>query len=150
MSELVISIAVNVALGLLLLALLTWKRPDDGERLAGEHEALEIFRTRYPEAEGVVTVASDGRGALIVLHPGPAVGLIQRQGRRWNVCMLQSGQLTAVRSQDERVDLRLADFGWPRARIRIGDAVARAAWLARLTALARPNSGPSRTDLGHA
>jgi hypothetical protein len=140
MNELAISIVVNVALGLLLLALLCWKRSPDTARLAGPVEAVDIFLRQIAAAAGDVTVAADGRAALIDLNGDGRVGLLQRHGRRWNARALAAGEVRSAQfgDEDERADtieLRLADFGWPRAQIRIEDFAERTRWLRRLQAL---------------
>ncbi|MGA9366591.1 MAG: hypothetical protein WBV35_03970, partial [Steroidobacteraceae bacterium] len=83
MSELAISIAANVALGLVLLALLFWQRAAPGVRLRDASEAIHLFRELLPEAEGTATLASDGRTALIELVHGYGIGVLQLQGKRW-------------------------------------------------------------------
>jgi hypothetical protein len=138
MSELAISIAVNCMLGVILLALLIWKRTPDTVRLSEPDEAMEQFKRYFPEAVGAATVADDRRSALIDLKCGGAVGILQRQGRRWNALTLESGQLSSVElGRNEIIQLKFADFGWPRAQIRIADADARALWIGRLKAQMR-------------
>lgn len=151
MSELVISILVNVVLGIVLLALLYRKRASDTARLAGADEAMNIFGLHFPDALGCATVAADQRGALIDLHGGAGVGLLLRQGRRWNARLLAPGDVAAVElDQEAAVNLRFVDFGWPRARIRIADADACAMWLARLESLTAQSSSRHRADPRHA
>jgi len=136
MSELAISIAVNVFLGIALLAILRWKQFGDAARLGGAEEAIELFSQRFAAAAGEATVADDGRSALIDLDSGGCVGLLQRHGRRWNARTLAPGEVSSVElNETATIDLTFADFGWPHARIRIDDADARARWLHRLQAL---------------
>jgi hypothetical protein len=133
MSELVISIAVNCLLGVILLALLNWKRTPDTVRLAGPGEAMAEFERCFPGAVGVATVADDRRSALIDLKCGSGIGLLQRQGRRWNALMLDSVQLASVElGRNETIHLKFADFGWPRAHIPIAHADTRDLWIGRL------------------
>ena len=141
MSELLIPIAVNLALGVILLALLYRQRTRDTVRLTLATEAMDIFRMHFPDALGAATLAADGRGALIDLQRG-GTGLLQRHGRRWNARLLAPGELSSVRrSGGDAIELKFADFGWPRARLCLADADARAMWLSRLTSL---------SDLRHA
>ncbi len=142
MAELAISIAVNLLLGIVLAAMLYRRRADDVGLLGGAGEAMDVFRSRYPDIEGAATVSADRRAALIELPQDAHIGLVQRQGRRWNTRLLAPGEVRSVRqSLPDALDLELADFGWPRARIRIADPEARAAWMARLGA--RGAGGPS-------
>ncbi len=134
MNELVISIAVNILLGLILFAVLYWKNGADGARPAGIDEAMRDFVQHHPGAVAQTTVADDRRGALIDLQQG-GVGLVQRHGRRWNARTLSSGEVSRVELDGVTINLRFADFGWPRAQIRIADAEARAQWLGRLRSL---------------
>jgi hypothetical protein len=138
--ELVIAIVANLVIGVLLLALFAWYRTPDAVRISGPAEALTIFRGHFPEAAGMVTVASDGLAALIALQQGSGFGLVHRHGRRWNVRAVQSEDLHSVMADNETITLSLADFGWPRTRIRIVDQDARGAWLSRLHALAEEGS----------
>jgi hypothetical protein len=149
--ELVISIAVNAVLGVVLLGLLYWKGTRDSVRLVGPDEAIAAFKRHYPDAQGSATLAADGRSALIDLHPEGGIGLLQRQGRRWNARVLLSREISAVRvGPDGALEIAFADFGWPRARIALADPQTRARWLARLNALTvQPPASPSR-DLRHA
>ena len=136
MSELAISIAINVVLGVALLAILRFKRVGDTVRLAGAAEAVELFSQRFPAVPGDATVADDGRSALIDLDPGGRVGLLQRHGRRWNARALEPGEVASVEIKETAIiKLEFADFGWPHAQIRIDDADARTRWLHRLQAL---------------
>lgn len=148
--ELVLSIAVNVVLGVLLLALLYSKRTIDNARLSGPDEAMALFRRHFPDAMGTAEVAADRRSALIDLKDGAHIGLLQRHGRRWNARVLVAREVSSVRL-DRRgaITLALADFGWPRAHITIADADARARWLARLNSLTA-GTAPRNTDLHHA
>ncbi|MGO9512905.1 MAG: hypothetical protein ACLP2F_04580 [Steroidobacteraceae bacterium] len=141
MTELAISIAVNIVLGVVLLALLYWKRTGDAVRLAGAGEAMDLFAMHFPGAVGEATVAADHRSALIDLQRGSGVGLLQRQGRRWNARTLAPGEVSSVEADsDGTIELRFADFGWPRAQLRIADANARALWLERLNSLKEQRS----------
>jgi hypothetical protein len=135
MNDLAISIAVNVVLGVALLAILRWKQPGDTVRLDGASEAIEIFAQRFPVA-GEATLAHDGRSALIDLDSAGCVGLLQRHGRRWNARTLGRGEVASAELVEATViKLTFADFGWPHAQIRIDDADTREAWLRRLQAL---------------
>jgi len=134
--ELIISIAVNVALGMILLALLLWRTTRDETRVAGAEEALALFRQPFPDAMGLATVCTGGRAALIELRPGPGIGLLQRQGRRWNARILRPGDCSLVRRRsDRKLALELADFGWPRAELEFADAGALEKWESRLRSL---------------
>jgi hypothetical protein len=135
--ELAIAIAANVVLGAVLLGLFLWRGSADGARLAGPSEALGVFRTHFPDATvEAATVGSDARTALIALRHDPAVGLIQRHGRRWNVRVLQAEDLRSVRIvRGDTLRLELVDFAWPRVEVRIEEADARAHWQARLADL---------------
>lgn len=136
--ELVIAIALNVALGLVLLALL-WSRRHDAGRLSSEAEAEALFRAQFPDAAGVATLSADGRGALIQLPRG--IGVLVRAGRRWNARLIMPRELThAQQDSAGAISLTFADFGWPRARLPIADADVRAAWLARLRTLEAPHA----------
>jgi hypothetical protein len=146
--ELVLAIAVNVVLGILLLALLYWKHTNDNVRLSSAEEALELFRAQFRDAIGKATVSADRRCALIELENG--IGVLERHGRRWNARLLVSRELASVRlGRDGCLRLRFADFGWPQARFVASDPDVRAQWLARLHALTARATAATR-DLGHA
>ena len=75
------------------------------------------------------------RESLPALKDG--IGLLHRHGRRWNSRKLVPGELSGVAvTGGDTITLALADFGWPRAHIRMDDPDARSAWLARLGAFA--------------
>jgi hypothetical protein len=136
--ELVISIALNLALGLVLLALL-WSRRHDARRLSNEAEAEALFRAHFPAAAGVATLSADGRGALIELPRG--IGVLVRAGRRWNARLIMPRELVhAQQDSSDAISLTFADFGWPRVRLSIADADVRAGWLARLQTLRKPHA----------
>ena len=138
-------IAVNALLGVLLWALLRQRRADE-PRLSGEEEALALFRRRYPVAAGRATLSAEAQGALIELQDG-RIGLLQRHGRRWNARMLEARDVSACTlGPDDSLQLQLADFGWPRARLRLAEPATRAAWAARLAAQSRAaQPGPRAT-----
>ncbi len=139
--ELAVAIAVNVLLGLLLYALHRWVRTADTARLDGAGQALALFHQRMAGLGGDATLIDDGRGALIAT-PGGGVGLLQRHGSRWNARLLTAGDLAGVEAEpDGGVTLRLADFGWPRARLRFADSATHAAWMTRLESLMPGNRG---------
>jgi hypothetical protein len=151
MTELALSIGVNLVLGIFLFALLYRKRAGDEVRLSGPSEAVDIFQQYFPDAVGTATVATDRRSALIDLQRGAGIGLLQRHGRRWNARVLAPGELSSVRVVgDDAVHIKFSDFGWPRACIHIADADARAKWLGRLNSLMAPASSRQRADLRHA
>jgi hypothetical protein len=151
MSELVISIVANVALGLVLLALLFRQRADPGARLRDASEAIRVFRELLPETEGsAATLGNDGRTALIELVYGHGIGVLQLQGKRWVARVLAPQDLASVRlTSDDALLLRFADFAWPRVLVRIVDEGACSQWLQRLQAL-RVSSTPARSELRHA
>lgn len=148
--ELAISIAANVALGIILLALLHWRNAGDDVRLAGAADAMDIFQRHFPDAaRGSATLTADERGALIDLRMG--VGILQRHGRRWNARLLKSGELCSVQlDRDGAINLAFADFGWPRSRFLIADADARARWMNRLEELRKTPPAPHHGDAHHA
>jgi hypothetical protein len=135
MAELAISIAVNIGLGVLLLALLYRKRADDRVRLTGQEDAMRVFRLYFPDARGAATVSSDGRGALIELHGVHGrFGLLERRGHRWNARVLAGAEVSSLRFRaPETLQIGIADFGWPRAQLRMSGAD-RARWMAWLGA----------------
>jgi hypothetical protein len=135
--ELAIAIAANAVLGVVLLGLFLWRGKADGARLAGPAEALGLFRTHCPDAAvDTATVSADACSALIALRHDPAVGLVQRHGRRWNVRTLQAQDLRSVAVvRGNTLRLELADFAWPRVDVRLEDADERAHWQARLADL---------------
>ena len=136
MRELAISIGVNVVLGGILLVLLRWRHLGDTVPLEGPAAAMSLFKTYFPEAVGEATLSDDRRSALIDLQRGGGIGLLQRQGRRWNARTLMPGEVSSVAlAGDGTVKLKFADFGWPRAQLRITDADARAFWMGRLSSL---------------
>lgn len=146
MSELAISIIVNVILGVVLFAILRRHSGADTVRLSGPAEAMAVFRDFFPDAGGASTVSDDRRIALIDLGELAGVGLLQRQGRRWNARILSSGEVTSAEPcGGDGILVRLRDFGWPRACIRIGDAAVRTKWLARLRMLG-PDAAPRRSE----
>jgi len=148
MSELLFPIAVNVVLGIGLLGLFIWRRPAGQAQLTAD-EALGLFRRQYPDASGTVTVAADSRTALIELQPG--IGLLQRQGRRWVSRALERNQIASVRQRaDGAIQIAFADFGWPRALVRLEDPQLRASWLQQFERLAAPLAGAAGADRHHA
>jgi hypothetical protein len=149
MSELMLPIAVNLALGVMLLGLFLWRRRPAGVTALTADEALALFRLQYPEAGGAVTLADDRCCALIELEPG--IGLLQRQGRRWVARVLKKSEVASVRlRKDGAIQVGFADFGWPRALVRLDDPNVRASWLERLERLAAPDPNPSDADWHHA
>jgi hypothetical protein len=150
MKEMAFSIAINVVLGILLLALLYRKRTADHVRLSGPSQAMDLFRSYYPDVVGAATVADDRRGALIDLQRGAGIGLLQRQGRRWNARVLAAGEVSSVQvTAGHAVEVRFPDFAWPRASIRIADPEVRALWVGRLDSLT-PKGSRHPPDLRHA
>jgi hypothetical protein len=148
MKELLFPIGANLVLGVILLALLVWKRRPDTVRLLSDAEALAEFQRHFPEATGTATVSADGLAALIETATGP--GLLLRHGRRWNARMLAAQELAAVRTPDDAtLELRFADFGWPRARLRFSDRDAMSRCRARLETLVHSRTAAA-TDLRHA
>ena len=148
MKELLFPIGVNLVLGVILLALLVWKRRPDAVRLLSDTDALVEFQRHFPEATGTATVSADGLAALIETAAGP--GLLVRHARRWNVRMLAAQELAGVRTPDDAtLELRFADFGWPRARLRFSDRDAMSRCRARLETLVHSRTA-SATDLRHA
>ncbi len=135
MNALTISIVANIVLGLVLLGVLYRKRGGDPDRLTGPEQALARYRTRYPAASGRADLATDGRAALLELTDG-SVGLVERCGRRWNVRTLEPREILGVdRARDGAITIRLADFGWPRARVLLSDPDTCRDWTERLGAL---------------
>ncbi|MDE2293911.1 MAG: hypothetical protein KGL36_00485 [Gammaproteobacteria bacterium] len=135
MSVLAISIGSNLVLGIVLFGLLYRRRGTDQARLADTGDALRHYRSLDPAARGRAILASDGRAAFVELDGGD-LGLVERRGRRWAARALETNELTGVdASGDGTITLRFADFGWPRARVRIEDPVLRRRWLDRLGAL---------------
>jgi hypothetical protein len=136
--ELAIAIAANLMLGVLLLGLFLWRGTVDGVRLAGPAEARDLFRVHFPDAVvDTATLGSDARAALLALRHDPAIGLIQRHGRRWNVRALQAEDLrSAAVVRGDTLRVQLADFAWPRVDVRLEDADVRARWQARFADLA--------------
>jgi len=150
MSNLALAIAVNLLLGAVLLALLVRLRGRDAVRLVAAAEALAQLRIHYPDAAGAVTLAADGRGALIELGGG-TVGLLERRGGRWNARLLVAGDVAAVETDGENgLSLRFADFSWPRARLRLAGGDPLAFWTARLEALRGAVASRGGTDPHHA
>jgi len=142
--ELILPIAVNVVLGLALLALFSWVRWHEPSGLGSSEEALRIFREQFPEASGTVSVSADGRSALLALPQSPQVLLLHRNGRRWNARELSAGDLRSVKARGDALVLSFSDFGWGRIQLRLSDEAAREEWLARLAALAiRSPSAPA-------
>ena len=148
MKELLFPIGANLVLGVILLALLVWKRRPDTVRFLSDADALAEFQRHFPEATGTATVSADGLAALIETATGP--GLLLRHARRWNARMLAAQDLADVRTPDDAtLELRFADFGWPRARLRFSDRDAMSRCRARLETLVRSRTAPA-TDLRHA
>jgi len=148
MKELLFPIGANLVLGVILLALLVWKRRPDTVRLLSDADALAEFQRHFPEATGTATVSADGLAALIETATGP--GLLLRHARRWNARKLAAQELADVRTPDDAtLELRFADFGWPRARLRFSDRDAMSRCRARLETLVRSRTAPA-TDLRHA
>jgi hypothetical protein len=141
MSGLAIAIAANVLLGLVLLGVLFRRRIADAERLTEPAQALEQYRTLHPTAGGSVSIAVDGRAALLELVDG-TVGLIERRGRRWSVRSVEQSELAGVDGEgDDVIAIRFADFGWPRSRVRLSDPVLRQHWIERLALMQHVNQG---------
>ena len=148
MKELLFPIGANLVLGIILLALLVWKRRPDTVRLLSDADALAEFQRHFPEATGTATVSADGLAALIETATGP--GLLLRHARRWNARMLAAPELAAVRTPDDAtLELRFVDFGWPRARLRFSDRDTMSRCRARLETLVRFRTAPA-ADLRHA
>jgi hypothetical protein len=144
-----LAIVVNLVLGVVLLGLLALRSRPDTVILGAPDEAMTLFRRSFPDAVGRATLASDGRGALIELDAGGGLGLLLRNGRRWNARLLSARDLASVRSASQILEIRFKDFAWPRARLRFDDAAARAAWSARIEELLAP-PGASRREMRHA
>lgn len=135
MDALTVSIAANIVLGLVLLGVLYSRRGSDSDRLTGPEQALARYRVRYLTASGRVSLAADGRAALLELTDG-SVGLVERCGRRWSVRVLEPREIVGVdRASDGAITLRLADFGWPRARVQLSDPDICRSWMERLGAM---------------
>jgi len=152
-TELMISLGVNVVLGLVVVLLvIAYRRRFRHElRLANRAAALEAFRAQFPDARGTATVMSDGQAALLTLDEGGEIALVQRHGDRWIARMLSPGAISAADGHQEGViRLKFADYGWPGTQLLIADNDERTAWLARLQALKAPSSASARTDLSHA
>lgn len=145
-----LAIVLNVILGVVMLGLLWWRRSPDTVRLASPEEALEVFRQHFPDTRGRATLSSDGCGALLELEP-EGLGLLVRDGRRWNARLLTPRAVSKMRLIGEsRIEIRFTDFAWPRAQLRIDDPGVRATWAARLEGmLLKPKAEP-RSDLRHA
>lgn len=133
--ELIVPIAVNLLLGLALLALFAWVRWREPPGLGSSEDALRIFREQHPEASGTASLSTDGRSALLAFPQGPQVGLLYRNGRRWNARELSPGDLRNVQARGDAIVLSFTDFGWGRIQLRLADAAAQEEWLARLAAL---------------
>lgn len=141
MSGLAIAIAANVLLGLVLLGVLFRRRTADAERLTEPAQALEQYRLLHPRAGGSVSIAVDGRAALLELADG-TVGLIERRGRRWSVRSVEPAELAGVEGKgDDVIAIRFADFGWPRSRLRLADPALRQHWIERLAVMQQVNKG---------
>jgi hypothetical protein len=148
MKELLFPIGANLVLGVVLLALLVWRRVPDPVRLLSDADALAEFQRHFPEAAGTATLCADGLAAIIETATGP--GLLLRHARRWNARMIAPQELAAVHnSDDETLELRFADFGWPRARLRFSDRDAMLRCRTRLETLVRSGITPA-ADLRHA
>ena len=134
---LAISIGANLTLGGVLLGMLYGRRGVDAARLTDPEQALAQFRSLDPAARGHATLASDGRAALIELDDG-TFGLVERRGRRWAARTLDPRELVGCDAAGEgTIHLRFADFGWPRACVRLEDPATRERWLGRLGARRR-------------
>ncbi len=134
--ELAIAIAANILLGLILLGSFAVLRRHHVAVLDGPEQALRVYTEQFPDTGGAAIVSDDRTTALIALHHRVDIGLVQRHGRRWNAREIRPKDLASVRLVgDDTIRLSLADFGWPRAPIRIQDRATRAMWLARLDAL---------------
>jgi len=130
------SILVNVALGLVLVLAVRRDRAAAEARLDGPDAALRHFAEVFPDAAGNALVGDGGNAALITLSGDVGVGLVERHGHRWNVRLIEHGQIRAlVADPDGTLHVRLTDFAWPAARIRISDDAARNEWLGRLQGL---------------
>jgi hypothetical protein len=140
MLELLVAIGVNVLVGALtaLLIYFLWARKRRDPSLSDASAALHLFQRQFPDSDGVATLTSDRRNALIDLGDDAGVGLLQGYGQRWNARILHPGDVAAVRTvKEETLQLRFTDYGSPRASLLFVDADERAAWLVRLQALIR-------------
>jgi hypothetical protein len=139
MLELTLAIGANLlvgALAALLIVRFAHRRARE-PRLADPGAAMDHFRDRFPEASGRATLTDDARNALIELHDGPGIGLLQGHGVRWNARILKPGDLASVRiCGDSTLRVTFIDYGGPRASLRLADPEERSAWLARLRDLA--------------
>lgn len=148
MDALLISILANVVLGLVLFGVLSRRRGRDADCLTEPAQALALYRMRFPTATGRVSLATDGRAALLELDDG-GVGLIERCGRRWNARALEAREIAGVeRARDGAITVRFADFGWPRARVQLSDPGICQGWMERLGAL-RETASPGRARKAH-
>lgn len=148
MDALAISILANFVLGIILFGVLYRKRRRDSDRLTEPEQALTRYRIRYPTARGQVSLAGDGRAALLELTDG-SVGLVERRGRRWNARVLEPREIVGVdRAGDGAITVRFADFGWPRARVQLSDPDICQGWMERLGAL-REAAAPGRERMAH-
>ncbi len=139
--ELAIALAANIVLALILLGTFAVLGMRHAAELEGPEEALKVYNEQFPGASGAAIVSDDRTSALIALHHRAGIGLVHRHGHRWNAREIQPKDLDSVRLVgDDTIRLSLADFGWPRAQIRIRDRAARATWLARLDAMAASNA----------
>lgn len=154
MNELWIAIGINLALGALLYLLLLWFARPDEARLANEDDARRLFAEHYPVAVSAVLLCDAGRSALLAVERGARMGLVDRHARRWNVRLFSAAELARVQL-DERgaICIRFRDFGWPSARLNIGDANVRRQWhqqLMHLSAADAMGEGAYTKDTRHA
>ncbi|MDE2306596.1 MAG: hypothetical protein KGL34_13630 [Gammaproteobacteria bacterium] len=131
MNQLAVAILANAALGAVMLALLWRLRGRPPVPLADAGEAERRLAVLLPDLKGTITLADDGRAALVDGSDG-TVGVLLQCGRRWNARRIGSADLRSVRLEGERIKLRFADFAWPRAELRLADPAVRATWAARL------------------
>jgi hypothetical protein len=143
------AIGINLLLGMVLLGLLAFRLRPDTATVATPEDAMMLFRRWFPDAVGRAALASDGRGAFVDLDP-EGLGLLVRNGRRWNARILAASDLASVRTRGEWVEIRFRDFAWPRAELRFDQAAPRAAWSARVEGLMLRADEPSRRSIGHA
>ncbi len=84
---------------------------------------------------GAAVVAGDA--ALIENHADGALYLVRAGGDKFVTRKLSRGSLRTLKRDGARLDLRFADFTFPRARLAFADEAAASDWEARLVRAGR-------------
>jgi hypothetical protein len=107
----------------------------DDPEAAGARLAEDVVG--FEPGEGAC--AADGRAAVVLEADGQRLGLVLARGGRTVTRVFRPGEVDAVSREGAALDLRLADFTLPRARVIMADEAEAEAWRSRIARFARPS-----------